>query len=269
MQWLKDPLASFLLVGGIIFLAARFIADDEISYHIELGPADLTRISEHWAMQMRRPPTEGELQDLVDQFVRDEMYYRESQRLGLDVNDAIVRRRMIQKLTFLTEDIATAAPLAEEALREFFQQNQDDYAVPARYTFNHTYFSPDRRADAKGDAKRALPSAAEGDQFILQKRYKRRTELQIRAQFGPEFATAMAQLEPASTAQGPIQSAYGWHNVTLTDVEPAYVPAFETLAERIATDAKQATRVNANDAYFDDLKTRYTVAHPPLGTVAE
>ena len=112
MNWLKDPLVAFLAIGAAIFLVTSFFSSEEISYEVEIGEVDVERLRDQWELQMRRPPSHGELWDLLNQFVREEIYYRESQRLGLDVNDSIVRQRMVQKLTFLTEDIATTAPIA-------------------------------------------------------------------------------------------------------------------------------------------------------------
>ena len=117
MRWLRDPLVVFLGVGTLMFLAASQFSNEEISYVVELDEEDVQRISDKWATQMRRSPTEQELSELVADFVREEIYYREAQRLSLNVNDSIVRARMIQKLTFLTEDIATGVSLSDEALR--------------------------------------------------------------------------------------------------------------------------------------------------------
>ena len=120
-------------------------------------------------MQMRRPPSPQELSGLVDQYIREEIYYREARRMGLDANDTIVRRRMVQKLTFLTEDVATAAPLEETALKAYYDENIDEYRLPERISFKHRYFSSDRREDAEADARTALDDTeVTGDAFMLQ-----------------------------------------------------------------------------------------------------
>ena len=61
--------------------------------------------------QMRRPPTEQELDGLTQQLVSEEVYYRKALRLNLEVNDTIVRRRRVRKLTSLSEDLASVSPL--------------------------------------------------------------------------------------------------------------------------------------------------------------
>lgn len=269
MNWLKDPLVTFLIVGAAIFALAGFFSDEEISYDVEVRDADIKRLYDQWSMQMRRPPTDQELAGLVEQFVKEEIYYRESQRLGLDANDTIVRRRMVQKLTFLTEDIATASPLDEEALRSYFTENQEDYRVPERFSFAHRYFSSDRRDNAQADATSALNSQDPGDPFMLQKEYNGRSEREIGDLFGREFASALAKLEPTTANQGPIESAYGWHTIHLKEAKPSYVPEFSDVAERVAVDAQQTARRAANEAYYEDLKARYSITFPEPAEASE
>ncbi|MEM7079538.1 MAG: peptidylprolyl isomerase [Pseudomonadota bacterium] len=260
MSWLKDPLLYFLITGAVLFWVAGLFEGDDVSYAIEVSEADVQRLHDQWAMQMRRPPTTRELNGLVEQFIKEEIYYREAMRLGLDANDTIVRRRMVQKLTFLTEDIATAGPQDDAALAQYFEDNIEDYRVPERYSFSHRYFSVDRRQDAQGDATTALrDDSATGDPFMLQKSYALRSEREIADQFGSKFAEGVSALEPAEGWQGPIRSAYGWHTVKLTDKAASHVPPFNTLRERVIGDARAATRSAANDAYYEDLKARYDV----------
>lgn len=264
MSWLKDPLLVFLIAGAAIFTFAGFGADDPISWEVNVTEADLQRLNDQWQMQMRRPPTEREMEGLVEQFLREEIYYREARRLGLDLNDTIVRRRMVQKLTFLTEDIASAAPADEAALRAHYEANRDDYRVPERYTFRHRYFSSDRRENAEQDARDALDDpASEGDPFMLQRSYAQRSTREIGDLFGRDFADAIAGLQPAETWQGPVQSAYGWHAVLLTSTAPSHVQPFDAVAERVRVDVQQARRKAANEAYYADLKARYDITFPP------
>ena len=250
MRWLKDPLVAFLLIGAALFGVAGFFDAEEIPYTIDVREGDINRLAEQWQLQMRRPPTDRELSGLLDQYLKEEIYYREARRRGLDYNDTIVRRRMVQKLTFLTEDIATATPPTDEDLAAFFAANEDEYRVPERYSFRHRYFSSDRRPEARSDATAALADdAVVGDPFMLQREYAMRSEREIGDLFGREFAAALAALAPAETWQGPLQSAYGWHAVQLLAVEPGRLPPFSEVADRVRVDMEQAARDGANKAY--------------------
>ena len=120
MSWLKDPVVSFVIAGILIFGLSEVFSSSEISNVIEIQDSDVQRLSGNWRMQRSSEPSQEEVTELVAQYVKDEIYFRESQRLGLHINDSIVRRRLVQKLTFLTQDIATIQPLSEAELREYF-----------------------------------------------------------------------------------------------------------------------------------------------------
>lgn len=264
MSILRDPLVLFLLAGAGIYFAASWFGEQDIPYAIEVRALDLQRLNDQWARQMRRPPNDRELAGLVEQFVKEEIYYREAQRLGLDRNDTIVRRRMVQKLTFLTEDIATATPLDEAGLQAFYDANLDNYQLPDRFSFRHRYFSSDRRADAESDARAALQHIDEtGDPFMLQREYALRSEREVGDLFGRDFAAALSRLAVKPKQwQGPLQSAYGWHAVQVMVKKNAMVEPYEQVRERVVADAQQQARKEANEAYFIELKSRYNVQYP-------
>ena len=261
-NWLSDPVTSFVIAGTAIFIFSGLFSDTEISRVVEINESEVQRLSGSWRMQRNRDPGSDDLKEIVERYVKDEIYFREAQRLGLDVNDSIIRRRLVQKLTFLTDDIATIQPLDESALREYFEENHEDYRVPERFSFSHRYFSTDHREDARSDASAALSSSIKDDPFMLQKSYTGKSLSQIRGFLGEEFANALAQLEARSIPQGPIKSAYGWHTVTLKKVEASYTPNFEILADRVARDAALAIRTNANEDYYEELRARYEVIYP-------
>ena len=263
MRWLKDPLLLFFIGGACLFLIAELADSGGISYEIEIKESDLRRLNDQWSMQMKRPATERELAGLTDQLIKEEIYYREAMRLGLDRNDTIVRRRMVQKLTFLTEDIATAEAPTDLALGEYYDSHIEDYRQPDRYGFKHRYFSSDRRSNALQDAENALRNLSEsGDPFMLQKEYANRSKREIGDLFGKDFAEAITQLELSDAWQGPIKSAYGYHAVQVTSVKESHLRAFDEVKNRVLIDLQQSTRKAANEQYFLDLKERYSVSMP-------
>ena len=263
MAWIRDPLFAFLAVGLVLFVVTDWLSEEDIPYTIDVSEQELKRLNDQWSMQMRRPPTQEELSGLVEQYVKEEIYYREARRLGLDQNDTIIRRRLVQKLTFLTEDIATAAEPTEVELRTFYNENIDRYRLPQRISFKHRYFSSDRREQARDDATQAVGNlSVQGDPFMLQREYALRSAREVRDLFGRDFADALMNLEPSSDWQGPIQSAYGWHPVLVTQKVADMVEPFEQVIERVRLDSQQAARDDANEAYYADLKARYDVTYP-------
>jgi hypothetical protein len=261
---LKEPLLYFLLAGAGIFVFAEIIPDNNDDYVIEVTDAERARLNDQWQAQMGRPPTAQELEGLVGQWIREEIYYREAQRMGLDRNDIIIRRRLSQKLTFLTEDVATGVTPTETELQAFFDKNRDRYTVPTRLSFRHLYFSAERRSDAHSDAaaaiaEREIPDkSVSSDPFMLQLAYAQRSQREIADLFGNDFAAALEKL-PEGGWHGPIASAYGWHLVTIEQRIAARVPPFEEVARKVGIDHKQDSRRLANERYYDGLRSRYEI----------
>lgn len=262
---LREPLLYFLLAGAVLFLlAGRFGGDARP--RIVVGDAERTRLADQWQAQMGRPPTAAELDALVDQWIREEIYYREALAMGLDDGDVVIRRRLAQKLSFLTEDMATAGPVDEETLRRYHEAHPERYREPVRFSFVHRYFSSDRD-DAEADARAALATieaaegggaVPEGDPFVLQQAYLERSGRQISELFGREFTAALERL-PTGTWQGPVPSAYGWHLVKVEQRRPSRQQSFDEVADRVAADFRQQQRREAADAYYRSLRERYEI----------
>jgi parvulin-like peptidyl-prolyl isomerase len=261
-RWYKDPLVAFLAAGTLLFVIAGDMSEDAQS-NIEVRNQDIDRLAQQWAAQMQREPNQSELQGLLDQHIKEEIYYREALRLGLDENDTIVRRRMVQKLTFLTEDLAVSDTPEQQVLQQFHLENSDLYTEPQRYSFQHRYFSTDRRDDAEQVAERALSEdSLAGDPFMLQKQYAQRSQREVGDLFGREFAAALAALSSGQQWQGPLRSAYGWHVVRLTKVLPSRTRSFDETRDRVLADWQQAERKRANADYYQSLSERYDVRLP-------
>jgi hypothetical protein len=150
-----------LLIGLALFvvydLRNRHAAPRERTDRIELSQDDLRQIGFAWVAQGRAPPSPDEMRVLADARVHEEVLYREALALGLDKNDAIVRRRLVQKMEFLFEDVAKLREPTNDELKAWFARNAERFTLPGRVTFRHLYFSPDRRGDrAREDATRAL-----------------------------------------------------------------------------------------------------------------
>jgi parvulin-like peptidyl-prolyl isomerase len=266
MRALRDPLVIFLLIGALLLIASRWYEGGGVESRIVITAADLNRLSDQWETQMRRPPTDDEMKGLLDSFIREEIYYREAMRMGLDADDTIVRRRLVQKLTFLTEDVATAKAPDEAILREFYVAHPGNYTQPPRISFVHRYFSVDRRAAALADAQAAVKDEALADDpFMLQKSYAQRSEREIGDLFGRPFAAELFALGADSESGGwlgPLRSAYGWHVVRVEEKLGAEMQPFETVRDRIVADWQMQARKAANDAYFESLQSRYAIELP-------
>jgi transcriptional regulator with XRE-family HTH domain len=121
----------------------------------------LPQLAAYFKSQWRRPPTMEEFSRLVDDRVREEVLFREGVVMGLDKDDTIVKRRIAQKMQFLSEDVGTQREPGRAELESWFAGHADTFALPGRINFRQIYFSPDRRGDrAHADAETALARLA-------------------------------------------------------------------------------------------------------------
>jgi len=270
----REPLVHFLVLGAAIYavtgLTAASVQQEEAGNHITVTAGEIDWLTGSWEKRWNRLPTAEERTGLIEQFVRETVLYREALAMGLDRDDTIIRRRLAQKLEFLTQDlVATVAP-TEEQLRGYFAEHAQRYELPALTTFTHVFVDPDRRGDrtladteAIGAELRALGAPAEGavsqgDPFMLQSYYPERSEVEVAKLFGTEFARSMAGLEPGRW-HGPVLSGYGVHWVYVERRSPAVAPEFAAVRERVRQDWEDARREKFDEEYYAALRARYEV----------
>jgi hypothetical protein len=280
-RWLREPLLHFLLIGLVIFVVYHALhpssgQGDRLS-RIELTVDDLRQLELAWAAKWQRPPSPGELQNLLAAKVREEILYREGLALGLDKDDTIVKRRLAQKVEFLSEDVSTIRDPGVQELKAWFEQNAARFALPSRVTFRHLYFSFDRRGgQSRNAATRALakltaqpadsPVAVNlADPFLYQGYYADRTPEYVANVFGTKFAQALFQLKPAASWQGPIESGFGWHLVWVDSLTSGRVPDFEEVEQEVKNELVMEQRAAARQRAFETMKSRYEIILPKEG----
>lgn len=260
-RMLLDPLIIFILLGCLLFWLASALREQPDTIIISNGMIE--RIQAQWQAQMGKPPTQEELDNLLEDSIREEIYYREAKRLGLDSGDTIIRRRLVQKLTFVTEDRADSGAVSDDDLRAYFESNLERYVEPARWSFRHRYFSADRREDAESDATAAISDESiDGDAFMLQSAYAQRSMSDVANLFGRQFASALPTLAIGEWT-GPVRSAYGYHAVRVESALPQRQLTLEEAIERVAADLKSDRRSRANQDYFERLRARYEIVREP------
>jgi hypothetical protein len=264
-------LLHFLLLGTAIFALeawrARTHSTEASAPRIEVTAAVIDRLRAGYERQFGQAPDAGELRGLVTAHIREEVLCREALALGLDRDDTIVRRRLAQKMEFLTDDIATAATPEDAAVREFFVKNAARYAKPAHMSFRHVYFSKEKRGAKSEAAMReslaALAGGASdetmGDPFLHGFVFAERETQDITALFGAEFAARVTALRQGEWS-GPVESSYGLHLVRVEARGAVQPSSFDAVRDTVVRDLNEDRRSTANREVFEKLRERYQVA---------
>ena len=277
----REPLLHFLILGAALFGLAWLLEDgaDQTS-EIVVDAAQIERLAEDFRRTWQRPPTRAELEGLIEDHVREEVFYREALALGLDRNDPAIRRRLRQKMEFLNADLTAQMEPDQAALRVFLEEHAERYREPARYRFVQVYFSRERHGkNARRDAEQALarlqggemadPTAL-GDPLLLEPGYEEMREDEVARLFGPEFARRLAGL-PLGRWAGPIASAYGLHLVRIDAHTEPRLPPLHDIRTPLERDWRAAQTRAAQEAFYQKLQSRYriTVRRPAWLDAAE
>ena len=279
-NFFREPLVHFLAIGAVMFLVFGLVGRpaENTGKRIEITQAVINTLVAGWEKQWNRLPTEIELKGLIDRAIREEIYYREALQMGLDYEDSVVRRRLAQKLEFLIQDISAPDSPTDVALQSYLDSHQDQFELPASYSFYQVYLSPDKRGSSLfNDAQQLLAQLKDtspqqdppflGDRLMLDTQYRDINAHQLDRLFGKDFSRQLDNFQPG-TWSGPVESGYGLHLIYLESYVPARVPTLELVRSEVEREWLAAKQKEANEQVYQRLRDQYQVVidewQPPL-----
>ncbi len=283
---LREPLAQFIVGGFILFLMVEVLASDQgISNNPHDIVVDQTALANYLQFQSRAFDANAPLaplqtlspddkEQLITDYICDEVLYREALALGLDENDEVIRRRLIQKLDFVNRGLlANTTTISEAELQEYFSAHINDYTVDASITFTHVFL--DKRKHGTEEAvllaeemcdrlnTNRVPfeeAARYGDRFHFHRNYVDRTPEYVESHFGPDMAARIFNLSSSMNRwSGPFVSPYGAHLVMATRILPSRIPELEEVASLVLEDARRVKLDDARRAALEKLIGRYNI----------
>jgi hypothetical protein len=248
------------------------VQNDGISDHskrIVFTEAEINRLVLLWQKKRQRPPTRTELNGLIQQQIREEVLYREAMAMGLDKNDSIVRRRLAQKLEFITADLAAQAEPTDKELIAYLNEHQEKFKSPRRIDFTHIYFSIEKRgATAELEATKLLNKlnlstskqkiSAAGDAFMMGQNFKNSTQSEVSRLFGKNFANKVSILS-ADKWFGPIISGYGYHLVYIENIIAEQPAKLSLVREKVRFEWMNKQRIKIDKAFYKGLRQAYDI----------
>lgn len=274
----KEPLLVFLLIGAAIFVLFQQVADDPLTADAEIviTVGHIQVLTMGFEKRWQRLPTERELEDLIQHYVREEVLYREALALGLDRDDPIIKRRLVQKLQFLSEDIATAGDPEEQQLLTYLAAHQENYRQPSRFSFRQVYINANNHGEnAQSEALKLLAilnsndtdtdtdtnADTLGDPLMLSHRFERMPEIEVERALGQPFLQSLREM-PSGSWQGPITSGFGWHLVRIDERIDGKPLSLNAVRKQVIRDWTSQQRQLANKAVYERLRKNYKVTVP-------
>jgi len=268
---LKDPLLHFLLIGAALFLVFGLFkgraGNEENKIIITFG--DIEALQASFSRTWQRPPTDDELSGLIEDKVRDEIAYREAVAMGLDQDDAVIRRRLRMKMELLVEDIAGLSSPTDEELAAFLQKNRDSFRQEPQVSFKQVYLNSEKRGvNVMEEAQKRLADiAAAGpgadpesfsDPNMLPKGFSLSYVSDIEKLFGPSFANGILDVEPGNWA-GPVMSSYGLHLVFVRERIEGRDPQLAEVRETVEREWTAKQRREFKEETYKKLRERYAI----------
>jgi parvulin-like peptidyl-prolyl isomerase len=285
MSFLKEPLIHFLLIGTALFLLygwrgkSASVPGEQAgtpAAQIVVTQDEISRVNDLFRKTWQRPPTEEEQKRLIEDLVRNEIYYREAIALGLDRNDEVVKRRLRQKMEFIFEDISSWTEPTDEELTAFLKKHGEKYLTDPQIAFLQVYVSAYKRGKStESDARRLLAQLNAGadpdtlgDTTLLEPDVRLSPLWDIDKQFGDGFGKNLLGLKPGVWA-GPIRSGFGLHLVLVKERRAGRLPELKEAGETVKRDWVVERQKELRDAAYAKIRERYSVVvEKPKAAVA-
>jgi hypothetical protein len=268
---LLEPLIHFLMLGAGIFFSYLLIAGKAQSEQgkIVITAGELASIREGYISTWQRTPSNEEMDALIRERVREEVYYQEALALGLDKDDIIIRRRLQQKMEFIAHDAAKQHEPTREELSSFLVKHPELFKMETHYSFRQIFLDAARRGKT---LKQEIPALVmelnrsgiktnvhqSGDASLLPSEMLNAGTTEISGQFGKEFTEQLKQLAIGKWA-GPLNSPYGLHIVLLDERKEGGTPALADVHDAVVREYDNAMQKEANEKFYQALLKNYSV----------
>lgn len=278
VKLLREPLLHFLVLGFALFLTYGWLSGRGVltGDRIVITQGRVEQLAAGFEAIHQRTPTASEMDGMIEEAVREEIYSREAKSMGLDQDDTIIRRRLMTKLQFLSEDTMPIAEPTDAQLQAYLEAHAADFHVERHYSFTHVYLNPQRHGEHLGADVQALlaqlhqrdgtaDASKLGDPFLLELRFDDVAAGELAHRFGADFESALRTL-PTGEWSGPVPSSYGTHVVFVRERNDERTATLGDVRDDVRRKWVHDQREQVNDRYYADLRKRYkvTVERPTL-----
>jgi peptidyl-prolyl cis-trans isomerase C len=240
MIFLKEPLLHFLIIGACLFGVYAWLNPDAMQSdkRIVVDQGQVNSLTMRFQRVWQREPSKQELQGLIEDYVIEEIYYREALAMGIDKDDPIIRRRLRQKMETYTDNLATTLAPSEDELNQYLQQHPDKFKTQSRYSFQQVYINTDIPEDQLQAKLTSIQSALQSGESVdsgsslLPASFTDTDGFVIDRTFGQGFAAQLDTLE-LNQWSPPLQSGLGMHFVMLSARQPGQLPALASIRDKV------------------------------------
>jgi hypothetical protein len=235
-KYLQEPLLHFLVLGGLIFLFYAYVNDGftEEEKKIVIPQAKIEQLTYIWQKKHMRKPTKEERQEMLEGEIYAEVMSREAVKLGLDKEDGIIRRRLVQKMTFVSANLSALLEPSEVELKAYLKAHQEAFMSERQISFILK------------------------NRVILEKSHSNMSEWEVSRSYGRAFAEKLFTL-PVGVWSRDISMAYGKVDVLVSDKKEAKSLPFSVLKSRLKSAWQKEEQKKLEKSFYERVKKEYDI----------
>ena len=270
---LRDPLVHFLGVGALLFGIYALVGPSRPGGDsIVITKAAIAEMTRQQATLAGRPVTKDELAALIESRIRDEVFYREGLKMGLDRSDLVIERRVRQKYELIAEEEDSVEP-SDADLEAYLRTQPERFRQPPDVTFAQIIIPAEGPGTMSAERLALLRKRLEAGADPLS--IGQATQLPLRVDdmpldlvaraFGGPFAESLLAI-PVGSWQGPVASGYGAHFVRLDRRTLKPTPRLQDVRSEVQREWENARRERTRAERFAQLRKQYRiVVETPAG----
>jgi len=264
---LREPIVLFILIGSVLYLlqVLVFNTDPSARKQIIVTSDQLKQLESGFFNTWMRPPTQNELEGLIADQIRNEVFYREALAMGLEENDQVIRNRLRQKLELLMDNMASVNVPSQQMLEAFLQENADDFKKDYRVSFIQVFVNPEQHSDPQVVAENLLDQLQDGaspedlgDRTLMGYSFPDYSQTDVGRRFGSDFARQVAKVEPGEWS-GPLNSGVGLHLIRIDRFENGTMPELSEIRSSVEREWMARKKSELKDAAYEKLLDGYDI----------
>ena len=262
-KFLKEPLLHFLIIGLALFVIYSNINEVEVSNKdkIHITKENLDKLSQKWIDAKGKKPNAKEKKELLDNFIKTEVLYREALKKGLEENDGTIKDHLAKKMKFVLDDLAIIQKPTKIELQKYFQNNQEKFQKDASISFNQVVFTYDKDKEKmkssainflkKLQSKKSPKVAFIGDKVEL-------SQKKIIKSFGQEFSDKIFNIQTKKWS-GPFSTKHGIHLVYVHYRLSKQTPELSKIKDIVEAEFLNEKRAVENKVFYKKLEDNYKI----------
>ena len=264
LKLIREPVVLFFIIGFLLFILYARTSDlvEQGNKQIFVSQAQIEGLEETFTKTWNRSPSEDEITALVNDFIMDEIFYKEALAMGLDKTDLTVKRRLRQIIEMMMDDYAKIYP-SEDQLRSYLSENPEKFQRDSRFSFIQLHFPTEEKEQATQFLSRLQTNNTTLEEYagglrMIPDRFENESESNIEKLFGQYFTGELLEMETGNW-EGPLASPYGWHLLQIREKIEGEVPELNDIWDQVEREWSEERKKEIKEEQYRIMREHYSI----------